>query len=87
MTIITGQGLNTTTGLNKTNVKSSKNKKSEVEDNGGRLDTMEDELDLNMIKKTHTTQMSEKDKKEAFGVSHNIFDVSSYGEVRLNNPD
>ena len=64
MTIITGQGLNTTNNMNKT--KSSKNKKS-IHD-GGILDTCGDdeELDLNMIQATHETKtvstLAEEDK-------------------------
>ena len=30
-------------------------------------------------------KQKEDEKKQAFGVSHNIFDVSSYGEVHMRN--
>ena len=76
MTVITGKGLNITAVKNK-------NKDTEVEEC---MDTQEDEdLDLQTIQNIHKAKQDQDNKKkQAFGVSHNIFDVSSYGEVRLN---
>lgn len=64
-------------------------KNSDVDDLGGRLDTEDGELDIGEIHNLHRVNQAKNnandaEKKEAFGVSHNIFDVSSYGEVHLN---
>ena len=45
--------------------------------------TEEDEFDVQEIQKIHDRKKQEEEKKNAFGMSHNIFDVSSYGEVHL----
>ena len=59
---------------------------------GERLDTDaaddDEELDLVAIEKQHMSKknaQNEQDNKQAFGVSHNLFDVSSYAEVNFNN--
>lgn len=49
----------------------------------------DDEFDLNTIDRVHEpaklqAQLEEDKKRQAFGVSHNLFDVSSYAEVRFN---
>ena len=85
MTIVSGKGLNITgIHVKKSGKAESSNKNTEIEDLG-RLDTQEDEFDVNAIAKVHETKkmLNENDKK-AIGMSQNIFDVSSYGEVRLN---
>lgn len=58
-------------------------------DDGGRVDTEDNELDIGEIHKLHKMNQSKQnskdvEKRSAFGVSHNIFDVSSYGEVQVN---
>ena len=85
MTIVSGKGLNVTgIHVKKSGKENKSNKASEIEDLG-RLDTQEDEFDVNTIAKIHESKkmLNENDKK-AIGMSQNIFDVSSYGEVRLN---
>ena len=85
MTIMSGKGLNITGIQTKRTQKGThqSNKGTEVEDM--RLDTQEEEFDLDAIDMAHKKQADDEAKKQAFGMSHNIFDVSSYGEVRLNN--
>ena len=65
--------------LNITGIKNkvAQDKKNSEVGTSQRLDTQEDELDLSAIKAAH--------QKQTFGVAHNIFDVSSYGEVNMKN--
>ena len=50
----------------------------------------DDELDLKVINQVHSADnkkeqlLAKEAKLQAFGVSHNLFDISSYGEVRVN---
>ena len=87
MTIMSGKGLNIT-GIHKREKPhgQTSNKQSEIEDHG-RLDTQEDEFDVQTITKIHAQKQKplNDSEKKATGMSVNIFDVSSYGEVRLNN--
>lgn len=82
MTIITGKGLNVT-GFGGGNNRSGKNNKLTDIENQDPLATEEDEFDVQEIQKIHLRKQQEEEKKNAFGMSHNIFDVSSYGEVHL----
>lgn len=82
MTIMSAKGLNVTgVNLKKTKV----GDKSQVED-CGRLDTQEDDFDVEKITAIHdASKKGTTDREQVYGTSHNIFDVSSYGEVRMNN--
>ena len=91
MTIMSGKLNITGFGMRTQKKKSTSNRASEVEDRDGRLDTEEDCFDLQAIQQVHAkkgaveSSAGGSSKNNAFGMSHNIFDVSSYGEVRLNN--
>lgn len=76
MTVVTARDLNVT------GVKQKNNKGTEVDDN---LATEEDEeFDLQAIQNVHEAKKQQDQlKKQAFGVSHNLFDDSDYGEVRM----
>ena len=77
MSVLTGKGLNVT------GVKAKNLKGTEVEEN---LETFgEESFSLQTITEVHQFKKQEIQKKQAFGTSQNIFDVSDYGEVRLNN--
>lgn len=76
MTVVTAKGLNVT------NVKQKNNKGTEIDDY---MPTEEDEeFDLTAIQNMHEAKKQQDQlKKQAFGVSHNLFDDSDYGEVRM----
>ena len=79
MTIMTGQGLNAT-GFNLGKTK----KGTLVNESDNNFDG-DDSIDLQTITDTHKASRAQEEKnKNAIGLSHNIFDTSSYGEVRLN---
>ena len=76
MTVITGKGLNVT-GVKAKHLKNT----TEMEEP---MDTHGDEsFSLQTIADVHQAKKLEVQKKQAFGTSQNIFDVSSYGEVHL----
>ena len=92
MTVVSVRGLNVTAKLtqkggNKNGAGNGQqsNKGTEIGDDLGRVETEgDDDLDLQLIGQVHQQKKQEADQqKKAFGVSHNIFDVSSYGEVQL----
>ena len=83
MTIITGKGLNVTGFGGAANRSGKNNKLTDIENAYDPLATEEDEFDVQEIQKIHDRKKQEEEKKNAFGMSHNIFDVSSYGEVHL----
>lgn len=60
-------------------------KGTEIEEENGRVETEgDDEFDVQMMQAIHMqNKLREEEQKKAFGVSHNIFDVSSYGEVHM----
>ena len=82
--------LNVTVGMKKVNSKTGRHssRNTEIAEDLGRIDTQEDELDLQTISNVHQQKSGQladdSNKKNAFGMSHNIFDVSSYGEVQMN---
>mgnify|MGYP001108140257 CR=1 FL=1 len=44
----------------------------------------DDEFDVQWMQAVHMQKkQKEEEQKKAFGVSHNIFDISSYGEVHM----
>lgn len=77
-----------------TMTKSSSNKASEI-DGLGRIDTQEDEFDVVAIQRLHANNnkaadvennsAERKQNENAYGVTRDIFDNSSYGEVGVKN--